>query len=91
MPGLTSRGIATTTGFPDNWFYNRLHGYQNLGYRMLVEEDSGVILGAHLLGFSCEEVINLFALAIRNRMPVDEFANTTYAFPTMGYNTGYMF
>lgn len=39
---------------------------------MLIEEESGRILGAHLLGHHSEEAINLFALAIRAGLPADE-------------------
>ncbi len=34
------------------------------GFKTLVEEGTGRILGAHLVGPGAEEVINLFGLAI---------------------------
>ncbi|MGM0442178.1 MAG: dihydrolipoyl dehydrogenase family protein, partial [Elusimicrobiota bacterium] len=63
----------------------------SLAYKILVEEDTGKILGAHLLGYNSDEVINMFSLAISRDMTVSELLNTTYAFPTFGYDIGYMF
>jgi glutathione reductase (NADPH) len=42
------------------------------GYKTLVEENSGRILGAHLVGPHADEVINLFGLAIRHNLTVDD-------------------
>ena len=50
--------------------------------KVLVEADSGKILGAHLVGHGAEEVIHLFALAIRHGITADELKATTYGYPT---------
>ena len=52
------------------------------GYKTLVEEDSGRILGAHLVGPHADEVINLFALAIRHDLSADQLNDTMFAYPT---------
>ncbi|HEY1603657.1 MAG TPA: hypothetical protein VGG64_28910, partial [Pirellulales bacterium] len=41
------------------------------------------ILGAHVLGAHAEEVINLFALAIRFNLTAADFKSTLFAYPTM--------
>jgi glutathione reductase (NADPH) len=51
-------------------------------YKTVTEEGTGRILGAHLLGPNAEEIINLFALAIRCRLRASDLANMVYAYPT---------
>ena len=52
-------------GDTSGWYSSRRVGEETSGYKVLVEEDSGNILGAHLLGAHAEELIDLFAMAIR--------------------------
>jgi glutathione reductase (NADPH) len=60
------------------------------GYKTLVDEDSGRILGAHLVGPHADEVINLFALAIRHDLTVDDLKSTMFAYPTGASDIGFM-
>src|SRR5262249_58020115 len=50
------------------WYNTRRVGETASGFKVLIEEGTGRILGAHLLGPSASEVINLFAVAIRLRI-----------------------
>jgi glutathione reductase (NADPH) len=52
----------------ENWFSSRRVGEEFSGFKVLVEDGSERILGAHLLGPQAAEVINLFALAMRAGM-----------------------
>jgi glutathione reductase (NADPH) len=54
------------------------------GHKVLVEEGTGTILGAHLVGPHADEVINLFALAIRHGITADGLKETLFAYPTGG-------
>jgi glutathione reductase (NADPH) len=54
------------------------------GYKVLVEEDTDRILGAHVLGTKADEVINLFALAIRMNMRATDLRHALLAYPTRG-------
>ncbi len=49
---------------PD-WYSVRRVGMTRSGYTILTEGKSGRIIGAHLLGYNADEMINVFALAIR--------------------------
>ena len=60
------------------------------GYKVLVDEASDEILGAHLVGPHAEEVINLFALAIRHRIKAGDLKATVFAYPTGASDIGYM-
>lgn len=60
------------------------------GFKTLVEEDSGRILGAHLLGPHAEEVINIFALAVRAGLKAEDLKTMIYAYPTSVSDASYM-
>ena len=72
------------------WFTARRLNEKIYAYKVLVAEDSGVILGAHLVGPSADEVINLFALAIRSRLTAQALGDTMFAYPTSASDVGYM-
>jgi len=57
---------------------------------VLIDEESDQILGAHLLGPRAEEVINLFAVAIRQRIPSRELKEVICAYPTFSSDLHYM-
>jgi glutathione reductase (NADPH) len=60
------------------------------GFKTLVEEGSERVLGAHLVGPHADEVINLFALAIRHDLTADDLKQTIFAYPTGASDIGYM-
>ena len=72
------------------WFTARRLNEAIYGYKILIEEDTGVILGAHLVGPSADETINLFALAIRSGLTVQTLSDTMFAYPTAASDVGYM-
>ena len=74
---------------PD-WYTARRVGEPVYGYKTLVEEDSGRILGAHIVGPHADEVINLFGLAIRHNLSADDLKTTMFAYPTGASDIGYM-
>ena len=73
-----------------DWYTARRVAETVYGYKTLVEQDSGRILGAHLLGPRADEVINLFGLAIRHRLTADDLKSTMFAYPTGASDIGYM-
>jgi glutathione reductase (NADPH) len=60
------------------------------GFKTLVDPDTGRILGAHLVGPHAEDVINLFALAIRHGLTAEDIKTTMFAYPTGASDIGYM-
>lgn len=85
--GLTFRVNAAAT--PD-WFTARRLNEQVYGHKVLVEEGTKRILGAHLVGPGAEETINLFALAIRHGLTAGDLKSTMFAYPTTASDVGYM-
>ncbi|MBA3511120.1 NAD(P)/FAD-dependent oxidoreductase [Sphingomonas sp.] len=76
--------------FTPDWFTARRLGETIYGHKVLVERVSGRILGAHLVGPAAEEVINLFALAVRQGLTADQLKDTMFAYPTGASDIGYM-
>src|SRR5439155_26642101 len=72
------------------WYTARRVGETVYGYKTLVEQDSGRILGAHLVGPHADEVINLFGLAIRHDLTADDLKSTMFGYPTGASDIGYM-
>jgi glutathione reductase (NADPH) len=73
-----------------DWFSARQAAEPVYGYKVLVEEGSGRILGAHLVGPHADEVINVFALAMRHGLAADALRDTLFAYPTGASDIGYM-
>jgi glutathione reductase (NADPH) len=74
---------------PD-WYTARRLAENVYGYKTLVEEATGRLLGAHLVGPHADEVINLFGLAIRHGLTPDSLKSTMFAYPTGASDIGYM-
>jgi glutathione reductase (NADPH) len=72
------------------WFTNR-HVRETTGrFKTLVENGTHRVLGAHLLGRHADEVINLFALAIRHDLDARALGHMIYSYPTSGSDVVYM-
>ncbi len=72
------------------WFTARQAAEPVYGFKVLVEEKTERVLGAHLVGPHADEVINLFALAIRHDLTADALKQTMFAYPTGASDIGYM-
>lgn len=75
-----------TTG----WYSSRRISEECSGFKVLIEESTEQILGAHLLGPHADETINLFALAMKSGMPASELRKTIFAYPTSSSDVQYM-
>ena len=86
------RGLRFRTNLVDtsSWYSSRRVGETHSGSKVLIDEQSGRILGAHLLGPSAEEVINLFAMAMRTGMTSSQIKEMLFAYPTHGSDMAYM-
>jgi glutathione reductase (NADPH) len=84
------RKFRTSRQDTSGWFNTRRVGEAVSGFKVLVEEDTGHVIGAHLLGPHADEVINLFALAVRARIPAEELRQALYAYPTHGSDVRFM-
>jgi glutathione reductase (NADPH) len=78
--------FRVTKGMTSTWYSSRRVAETYSGYKVLVEEGTDRILGAHILGSEAGEVINLFALAIRSGMRATDLKHMLFAYPTSGSN-----
>lgn len=65
-----------------DWYSSRRLGESAAGHKVLVDKTSGKIAGVHLLGWRSEEVVNVFALAIRHGLAAAVLGSTPFAYPT---------
>ena len=72
------------------WYSSRRVGEEVSGYKVLVEDATDHILGAHLVGPHADEIINLFALAMRAGMTAADLKRTIFAYPTVGSDMPHM-
>ncbi|HWE63621.1 MAG TPA: NAD(P)/FAD-dependent oxidoreductase [Chloroflexota bacterium] len=86
------QGLRFTTHHEDTsgWYSSRRVALRHTGYKVLVEDGTDRILGAHLLGPHAEEIINLFALAIRSDLRAGDLKDMVYAYPTSASDISYM-
>jgi glutathione reductase (NADPH) len=73
-----------------SWYSNRRVAETSAMFKVIIENQTGRVVGAHLLGPHAEEVINLFALAIRSGLPATDLKHLLYAYPTSGSDVPYM-
>ena len=74
----------------DNWFTARQQAETVYGFKTLVDADTDRILGAHLVGPHADEVINIFALAIRQGLTAEQLKTTMFAYPGGASDIGEM-
>ena len=88
------------------WYTSRRIGESYSGFKVLVEQrqgnatatnsdddydsNDGRVLGAHLLGSHVEEIINIFALAIRLGLNTANIKDAIFSYPTKSSDIGYM-
>jgi len=65
-------------------------GETTSGFKVLVEEGSQRILGAHLFGPHAEEAINVFAVAVRFGSRAEELKQVLFAYPTSASDVVHM-
>lgn len=102
LPPLARVGLdvdeATTRGFrfserlqdTSSWYSTRRVGEETSAARVLIEEGTGRLLGAHLLGPGAGETINLFALAMRAGLTASQLKEMLWAYPTHASDLPYL-
>jgi glutathione reductase (NADPH) len=73
-----------------DWYTARRVAERVYGYKTLVEEGTGRIIGAHLVGPNVDEVINIFGLAIRHELSAEDLKTTIFGYPTGASDVAYM-
>jgi pyruvate/2-oxoglutarate dehydrogenase complex dihydrolipoamide dehydrogenase (E3) component len=96
VAGLTEeqarkKGITVRTGIQKVSVTSRgwIHGPGNDGFIKVVEDaDRGVLVGATVMGPRGGDILGIFELAIKNRVPSDDLRHLIYAYPTFYRGVG---
>ncbi len=88
----SEQGLKFTVKFKKTagWYSSMRVGETFSGYKILVEEGTGKILGAHLLGPGAEEQINILTLAMAQGMTANQLKGVIFAYPSYASDLGSM-
>lgn len=86
------QGLDFTSKLTDmsGWFTARRVGETHAAAKTLIENGTGRILGAHLLGPESSELINMFALAMRSGLRAGDLKHFISAYPSAASDVGYL-
>lgn len=82
--------LTVNTGDATVWMSSKRIGQKHAAYKVLLNQDAGTILGAHLLGHNAAEMINIFALAIKFSLNTSQLKTLLWAYPTNVSDIKYM-
>ncbi|MEM7737218.1 MAG: NAD(P)/FAD-dependent oxidoreductase [Deinococcota bacterium] len=84
------RSFTVKQGNMSNWYTARRTNEPHAAYKVLIEEETGELLGAHLLSNHAAETINLFALAMRQGLTAHELKTGIFVHPAASSDVSYM-
>ena len=73
-----------------SWFNAKRLNVKEYAFKTIIDEETQTILGAHLIGPHTEETINLFAMAIKTKMKVNEIRTMIFSYPTLASDIPHM-
>jgi len=73
-----------------NWFTAKRINEKTYAFKTLIDKENGKILGAHLIGPHAEEVINLFAMAIKTGFTAMDIKTMILTYPSASSDIVYM-
>ena len=74
----------------EGWYSSLRVGAKHTGFKVLVEQGSGKILGAHLIWPGSEEQINLLAMAMGTGQTANQIKAMIFAYPSYASDIGSM-
>jgi glutathione reductase (NADPH) len=94
VPALASVGLTQTAAEEQgielrievndmhNWLSGRTYAETAAWAKVLVDKQTDRIIGAHILGHAGEELIHIFALAMKHGITAGDIKDLIYGFPT---------
>jgi len=94
VPALASVGLTQTAAEEQsielrvevndmrNWLSGRTYAETAAWAKVLIDRQTDRIIGAHILGHAGEELIHIFALAMRHGITAGDIKDLIYGFPT---------
>ena len=74
--------VSVKTSDMREWFSGKSYAETVAFAKVLVDQDKDRIVGAHMVGHQAEELIHLFAMAMRHNIPASSLKEDMFAFPT---------
>jgi glutathione reductase (NADPH) len=72
------------------WYSSRRVAEDCSGFKVLIEEGTDRVIGAHLIGPHAEELINVFAVAMQAEIPASKLKHAIFGYPTLASEVQYM-
>ena len=72
------------------WYVAKHLGEKTYAFKVIIDKDNGLILGAHIIGPNAEESINVFAVAMHAGMKAKDLKGIPFAFPSASYDVAKM-
>jgi len=76
--------IIVNSDFVPNWFNAKRINAPVYAYQVIINERTKQILGASILGPEANEIINLFTIAINQKMTSSQIIRTVFTYPSWG-------
>ncbi len=74
--------VSLTVSDMSGWFSTKTYAETAAWSKVLVDKSTDQVLGAHILGHHGDELIHLFAMAMRHGISASDLKSSLYAFPT---------
>ncbi|WP_170336847.1 dihydrolipoyl dehydrogenase family protein [Ruegeria arenilitoris] len=74
--------VSVTVSDMSGWFSTKTYAETAAWSKVLVDKSTDQVLGAHILGHHGDELIHLFAMAMRHSISASDLKSSLYAFPT---------
>jgi glutathione reductase (NADPH) len=86
------KGLAIEVHTNDmlEWFSARTYAETEAWSKIIVDQATDRILGAHFVGHSGQELVNIFGLAMRFGITASQVRDNVYAYPTFSSDIRYM-
>lgn len=88
--GKQGQDVIVNTDDATGWMSSRRIGQKHAAYKVILDKTSGRVLGAHLVGRGAEEMINVFALAVKFGLTREQLKGLLWAYPTHVSDIKYM-
>ena len=82
--------LRIATNDTSGWYSNLRVGETCAATKVIIDDETGKILGAYLLGPEYAEIINFFGLAMRLDLTTSELKKMVSAYPSVGSDVGSM-
>ena len=83
--------VRVTQSDMTGWFSGKTYAETTAYAKVIIDENDDSIVGAHMVGHSGEELIHIFALAMKHGIKASDLKKDFYAFPTFSSDMKSMF